>query len=576
MPHEAPRAPVNTEKERTTFSIGAASEKNDAKSEKNEDTLAAVPERGAFAVFDGMGGHEGGARAASLATETFLAGTELVKPHYKNFEDAAADVFLIAEEINKTIEREKRGPLNDMGATGAIGFFTRIGKEQDDTFFILHGGDVRIYAYDEEQLTALTTDNAYLKMPEREKKEKRRIQEVLSHVENEGDFLRFAEGDAREARALKKLFGIRRLVQNPFGHMKYDPELTAFKAPLGSRKLICSDGVHDNLTDPEIERILSENPDDELAAQRLIEAAKERSRDAGHMRAKDDDITALVITVGGAPKEPRREVEAGRTLPGSDSGFRAAIRSMNLGGPQSKEPEKTHEPEPPMEDILTNIRRIVAEDEVMGTPTATVAREAEETLAEADRFLLERAAAGNPASLALMGFTSSLDEKLKKLRNAFQKGDKTLGEALVKDVERLRAEVVQRLAVEKKEEKKLPARKASDPGDFVPPKRPAFPHAPPQASFPAARTASAPRAPSAPESREEIPGLEKVTSLGELYSLILKNALFEDLKRKGQIPASDAQTSLIKLAGEIRAGKKSLDAFPEVFRSGLERALVKK
>lgn len=478
MLSEGPRAPLSSEGERTLFSIGAASEKNYAKSEKNEDTLAAVPERGAFAVFDGMGGHEGGARAASLATETFLAGTELMKSHYKNFEDAAADVFLVAEEINKTIEREKRGPLNDMGATGAIGFFTRIGAGKSDMFFALHGGDVRIYAYDEKKLTALTTDNVHLKMPQREKKEKREIQDTLSRVENDEDFLKFTEGDAREAKALKKLFNIRRLVQNPFGHMTQTPELVAFKAPKGSRKLICSDGVHDNLTDPEIERILAETPDDEMAAKRLIEAAKARSRDAGHMRAKDDDITALVITVGGTPKRPERKEEAGRTLPGSDSGFRATLQSMDLGGPQGKEQEKAREPEPTMEEVLFNIRRIIAE-----------------------------------------------------------------------------------------EKKKPPASKASEPGDFASPKRPA-PYV-----FPAAPSSPSP---SSKVAAEEIPGLEKVTSLGELYSLILKNTPFEDLKRKGKISASDTQTSLIKLAGEIRAGKKSLDAFPEVLRRGLAQALARK
>lgn len=459
MLSEGPRTPLNSEGERTLFSIGAASEKNDRKSEKNEDTLAAVPERGAFAVFDGMGGHQGGAHAALLAVEKFFAETGRLKPHYEKFQDAAADVFFIAEEINRAIREEKRGPLNDMGATGAIGFFTRIGKEQVDTFFALHGGDVRIYAYDEKRLTALTTDNVYLKMPRREKEEAKRVQAILSHVESDEDFLKSAGGDAREERALKKLFGLRRLVQNPFGHMKYPPELTAFKAPLGSRKLICSDGVHDNLTDPEIERILSDNSDDELAAKRLIEVAKARSRDAGHMRAKDDDITALVITVGGTPKQPEREGKEGRALPGSDSGFQAALQSMDLGEPQGKEPEKAREPEPTlptMEEVLASIRRIIAE-----TPAAT-------------------------------------------------------------------------------------------------------------------HTPSAPSAPSTPEFQAEIPGLEKVTNVGELYTIILKNALFEDLKKSGKISSAETQADLIKLAGQIRAGKKPLDVFPEVFRSGLERALAKR
>jgi serine/threonine protein phosphatase PrpC len=59
----------------------------------------------------------------------------------------------------------------------------------------------------------------------------------------------------------------------------------------GDRILFCTDGIHDNLTDQEIEEVLQGS--DGTDAQRLVSAAYHRSQQT-HLRAKQDDISAIV------------------------------------------------------------------------------------------------------------------------------------------------------------------------------------------------------------------------------------------------------------------------------------------
>jgi PPM family protein phosphatase len=66
---------------------------------------------------------------------------------------------------------------------------------------------------------------------------------------------------------------------------------------IGDRILLCTDGIHDNLIDDEIETILRNSPRD-AAARNLVEHSLHRSREERHIsiRAKPDDMSAIVIT----------------------------------------------------------------------------------------------------------------------------------------------------------------------------------------------------------------------------------------------------------------------------------------
>ncbi len=66
----------------------------------------------------------------------------------------------------------------------------------------------------------------------------------------------------------------------------------------GDRILLCTDGIHDNLTDQEIADTLAQSGKTTVA-KRLVQQAIERSHqhDDTTIRAKADDMSALVITV---------------------------------------------------------------------------------------------------------------------------------------------------------------------------------------------------------------------------------------------------------------------------------------
>jgi protein phosphatase len=65
----------------------------------------------------------------------------------------------------------------------------------------------------------------------------------------------------------------------------------------GDRILLCTDGIHDNLTDAEIEEIVRATPRFAIA-RLLVERAIERSRQerSETIRAKPDDMSAIVLT----------------------------------------------------------------------------------------------------------------------------------------------------------------------------------------------------------------------------------------------------------------------------------------
>ena len=72
------------------------------------------------------------------------------------------------------------------------------------------------------------------------------------------------------------------------------------RVPVGTRLILCSDGLVDNLTDVDIQTILQKTPF-EKAASILVEQAIERSH-SDHFRAKPDDITVVQVSIENAAR----------------------------------------------------------------------------------------------------------------------------------------------------------------------------------------------------------------------------------------------------------------------------------
>jgi protein phosphatase len=152
-----------------------------------------------------------------------------------------------------------------------------------------HVGDSRIYLLKErEPLQRMTVDDGLLgKLIENEiisEEDSLRIDQAM-HTNDLTD---------SELSYFRLRGGITQALGGPL-----PPEIHIDEIPIaiGDRILLCTDGIHDNLTDLEIEGILRKSPRN-TAARQLVEYALLRSREEREItiRAKPDDMTAIVLT----------------------------------------------------------------------------------------------------------------------------------------------------------------------------------------------------------------------------------------------------------------------------------------
>src|SRR5579859_1758150 len=302
--------------------------------ERNEDTLLVDGQRGLAAVFDGVGGSKGGEVASRL-------GARVIRRAWKRFlqqrqpEHSSQLLTLIddlsIESILYDLLQEAQDAINAEGerrAKRAKKARTSLTKEEisnpetkaegeeqkekKDSYpettvaavllcrqagvdgYILgvaHVGDSRVYLLRAGQpLQRLTRDDGYFTL------------RIEDHTINEEDAVRIDQ--ATEADQLtdteREIFNKRNGITQSLGHRthKKNPTLTIHTARTnvvpGDRILLCSDGVHDNLMDSEIEAILRQEARTTVA-RHLVQNAIKRSHEEC-LRAKRDDMSAIVIT----------------------------------------------------------------------------------------------------------------------------------------------------------------------------------------------------------------------------------------------------------------------------------------
>jgi serine/threonine protein phosphatase PrpC len=93
-------------------------------------------------------------------------------------------------------------------------------------------------------------------------------------------------------------FEQRHVMDHALGERLASPRVWEVSVEDGDVLLAVSDGVTDNLTFSELRRLLHDVVNDPVeTAKRIVDAAHARSRQAGHPRAKPDDITAVATRV---------------------------------------------------------------------------------------------------------------------------------------------------------------------------------------------------------------------------------------------------------------------------------------
>ena len=273
--------------------------------ERNEDSFIADQENGLAGVFDGVGvPAKAKIRASQIAARVLLQEwkqfmlqkqpehTLLTLGPQDTSLDLKATLSKIAEKANSQIRAANKRNIfhktEPQATTMVLAALCRRADNNEYLMTFVSIGDSRIYMLREHQaLTCLTRDDGNL------------TRLVERQTITEADALRIDQAthpdqlSEIELSYLKKRSEIFQMLGA--SHITIQSDQTRIIS--GDHILLCSDGIHDNLTNDEIEEVIK-RIDPTTIAQGLVERALERSRQESNvtMRAKPDDMTAVVIT----------------------------------------------------------------------------------------------------------------------------------------------------------------------------------------------------------------------------------------------------------------------------------------
>ena len=214
----------------------------------NQDCLLALPDAGFFCVADGMGGGKGGALASQWICETFAGVARTTDFAMLPGERRKVLIDDALQEVNQRI----RTYANEQGFRSMGSTVVALATDPSNPGHLLlsHAGDSRIYRMRRGELQLLTSDHtvggelsrkAHSRMESNDLKSRRN---PLSHI---------------LTRAVGTEFRVR-------------PDWQTTDMRLGDRFLLCSDGVHDMLSDAEIAALLRGRRAPDEIARRLEKA----------------------------------------------------------------------------------------------------------------------------------------------------------------------------------------------------------------------------------------------------------------------------------------------------------------
>lgn len=241
------------------------------KRQRNEDSYLVNDKLHLYIVADGMGGHAGGEFASKIAVstveeifkgedreksgvpeETFLDG-QISPEDDEAKQERLKDAILRAGNMiaRKAVEDPE---LRGMGTTVTVMFFI------EDRGYIAHVGDSRAYCVRNETITQITEDHS------------------LVHEQLKSGLI--TEEEARTHQ-------LKNIITRSVGvHEEVEIDTVVWKVQPGDSYLLCSDGLTNMVSDPQLQGVINEN-DLEPAARELVDMA---NRNGG-----DDNITLIII-----------------------------------------------------------------------------------------------------------------------------------------------------------------------------------------------------------------------------------------------------------------------------------------
>ncbi len=269
---------------------------------RNEDSILVDERTGLVAVFDGVGGSAAGeiasqtaARAALQVWRDILSKHQEGRKRYGILEQCdLPELCNILEQLIRDADERvrtdgaRRAGTDDLATTVAMAAFCRQSDTRSYSMVHAHVGDSRIYLLrDQEPLKRLTNDDGLL------------AKLVENQIINDQDALRIDQAmrtdqlSDTEFSYFRLRGGITQALGGPLPPTIHIEQTRVYP---GDRILLCTDGIHDNLIDEEIEQIMRSSPRT-TTARILVERSLQRSHQerSETIRAKPDDMSAITL-----------------------------------------------------------------------------------------------------------------------------------------------------------------------------------------------------------------------------------------------------------------------------------------
>ncbi|MCL2111447.1 MAG: Stp1/IreP family PP2C-type Ser/Thr phosphatase [Clostridiales bacterium] len=230
----------------------------------NEDALLLLPKHGIYAVADGVGGQNSGevaSRKAMAGIEVFISENPLSAAddlRGKNRENWLRGYFQrCLQKVNAEIMKEAQtDPIMSKMATTLVLCYLDM-----ESAYVINMGDSRAYMLRGGTMKQLTEDHTY-----------------VNKLVNAGTLTR------SEARRHPQ----KNIITKALGSAKHtDPDFYRFDLQRGDRILLCTDGLHGELTDDEIANIIKEKGNLNNICSLLVDAANESGG--------NDNITVICV-----------------------------------------------------------------------------------------------------------------------------------------------------------------------------------------------------------------------------------------------------------------------------------------